>query len=84
MERGVETGFKDKFGRSIHVDDVVQHRLGTFGKASGGPSNKRVILFSGKPQLVDEANTDAKYGGTAINEKLCGYLVVLRCDHIPT
>ena len=84
MERGTETGFRDKNDQAIHVDDIVQYKLGKFGKASGGPRNSRVINFHGKFQLVDEACSDAKYGGRKLDEKTCAYLVVLRCNHMPT
>lgn len=82
MERGRDTGFKDKFGRSIHVDDVLQHRLGKFGKA-GEPRNNRVIEFQGKYQLVSESEANLKYGGASLSNDICDYLVVLRCDHMP-
>ena len=83
MERGQETGFKDKTGRSIHVDDILQHRLGTFGKA-GGPVNSRVIVHGGKFQVVAESDYDVERGGSAITQTLCENIVVLHCSHIPT
>ena len=83
MERGKETGFKDKAGRSIHVDDILQHRLGKFGKSSG-PVNSRVIEFHGKYQQVIEAETDLSRGGNKITEDFCKNATVLHCNHIPT
>lgn len=83
MERGKETGFKDKSGRNIHLDDVLQHRQGKSSDAHGGPRSSRVIIFAGKFQLVPEFQIDTKYGGITITETLCKNLVVLRCDHLP-
>ena len=84
MERGKDTGFKDKSGRSIHVDDIVQHRLGKFGKASGGPTNRRVIEFHGKYQTVSELMFNPNIGGTNLTNDTCKHLIVFRCDHIPS
>ncbi len=84
MNRGTDTGFKDKANRMIHVDDILQHRLGTFGKSSGGPRNSRVIDFHGKFQLVPENQNDTKFGGNDLTSHLCQFLVVLRCNHIPS
>lgn len=83
MERGQETGFKDKTGRNIHVGDILQHRLGKFGKA-GGPVNSRVIVHGGKFQVVAESDLDIERGGMTITQTWCENIVVLRCNHIPT
>jgi len=82
MDQMIDTGFKDKTGRSIHVGDIVQHRLGKFGK-SGGSHNLKVIIFGKKYHLVGESDTDTKYGGTLLVEKLCDNLVILTSDYVP-
>jgi hypothetical protein len=70
------TGFSDKTGRKIHIGDVVQHRLGKFGK-SGGTKNFTVINVGKKYKLVEGSLADSKYGGVVITEKICEYLVVI-------
>ena len=81
MEEDSNTGFKDKSGRSIYVGDIVQHRLGKFGK-SGGTQNFRVMRFGKNYNLVREAQPDEKSGGSVLTEQGCQHIVVLRSDHI--
>lgn len=82
MEKGEDTGFKDKSGRNIHVDDIIQHRLGKFGKKSGGPTNDRVVKLGKKYRLVPESNSDIT-PGVPLVDNLCRYIVVINCRHIP-
>lgn len=82
MEQAIDTGFKDKFGCSIFVGDVVQHRLGKFGK-SGGTRNLRVIKFGKGYDLISESRFDDKYGGVSLTQKVCEFLVVLKSDQLP-
>ncbi len=81
MTELVNTGILDKTGRSIFVDDVVQHRLGKFGK-SGGSKNFKVILYGKKYHLVEESRIDYKYGGMQLTQKLSENLVVIKSSHI--
>lgn len=81
MEKGNDTGFKDKTNRVIHINDIVQYRLGKFGK-SGGTENFKVIQFGNKYKLINEFQVDSKLGGIVMTQVLCKYLVVIRCDHI--
>lgn len=39
----MKTEFNDKSGKPIYTGDIVQWRLGKFGKKSGGPGLFRVI-----------------------------------------
>lgn len=80
MEEVINTGFKDKAGRTVHVNDVLQHRLG-FSK-SGGPKNFKIIKYGKKYHLVNEYSADDKYGGIPLTNTICENSVVLRCDHI--
>lgn len=80
MEKGIATGFTDKNDRIIHVGDILQHRLGKFGK-SGGSKNFKVIVFGKKYHIVDEFVDDAKFGGGILNDAICRKVVVIRCDH---
>lgn len=83
MEEIVDTGFKDKVGRDIYVGDVLQHRLGKFGKSkSGGTKNLKVIQFGRKYHLVDESQNEYRYGGTVLTQKICEHLVVLKSNRI--
>ena len=81
MEELINTGVNDKTGRSIFVGDVVQHRLGKFGK-SGGSKNFKVIMYGKKYHLVEESDIDYKYGGIPLTPKLSGNLVVINSNHI--
>ena len=80
MDTDKFTGFADKTGRKIHVGDIVQHRLGKFGK-SGGTKNFTVIKYGKKYELVEGSVQDNKYGGIALTEKLCEYLVVIDSEY---
>jgi len=82
MESENNTGFKDKTGHALYVDDIVQHRLGNFGK-SGGSSTFKVIRFGKKYNLVAESSNDNKYGGTALTQNICENLVVIKSNHLP-
>lgn len=76
------TGFKDKTGRLIFLGDIVQHRLGKFGK-SVGTKQYQVIKFGKKVHLVDESAVEAKYGGMPLTNTLCEHLVVIDSQHLP-
>ena len=80
MEKGLDTGFKDKSGKNIHVGDTIQHRLGKFGKA-GGPINKRVIKSGKKYYLVLESDHNNKYGGIELSDRICQKSVIIDCRH---
>ncbi len=60
MEKGIDTGFKDKSGKVIHIDDIIQYRLGK----SGG-TKMRVIKVGKKYRLVTDSYYNSLYGGTA-------------------
>lgn len=47
-----KTEFNDRSGKPIYTGDVVQWRLGKFGKKSGGPSLYRVISSKKGPKLA--------------------------------
>ena len=81
MEELINTGATDKTGRSIFVGDIVQHRLGKFGKSSGS-KNFKVILYGKKYHLVEESDIDYKYGGIPLTPKLSGSLVVVNSNRI--
>jgi len=81
MNKPINTGFKDKSGRAIYVGDIVQHRLGKFGK-SGGTQSFKVISFGKKYHLVGESDDDTKYGGRVLAEKTCENLVVIKSDQL--
>jgi hypothetical protein len=81
MENIINTGINDKSGRSIFVDDVVQHRLGKFGK-SGGTKNYKVVVYGKKYHLVDQFETDYQYGGILLTDKIAKYLIVIQSKHI--
>ena len=81
MNEAIDTGFKDKSGRTIYVGDVLQHRLGKFGK-SGGTKNYKVIQFGKKYHVVDESREEYKYGGLALTLQFCESTVVIRSDQI--
>jgi len=82
MEKGEDTGFKDKSGRNIHVDDVIQYRLGKYSKKSGGPTNDRVVKLGKKYRLTPESSSDVM-SGVPFVDSLCRYIVVINCRHIP-
>lgn len=82
MEELIKTNYRDKTGREIHVGDIIQHRLGKFGK-SGGAQNFKVIQFGEKHHLVPESQTDNKYGGTLLTEQLCEHSVVVKSNFLP-
>jgi len=81
MNEPINTGFKDKSSRAIYVGDIVQHRLGKFGK-SGGTQNLKVIGFGKKYHLVGESDDDTKYGGRVLSEKTCENLVVIKSNQL--
>jgi len=81
MNEPINTGFKDKSGRSIYTGDTVQHRLGKFG-TSGGTQNLKVISFGKKYHLVGESENNIKYGGRVLTEKTCENLVVIKSDQL--
>jgi len=80
MEEVIDTGFKDKSGRTIHVNDVLQHRLGS--SKSAGARNFRIFKFGKKYHLANEYRGDIKYGGIRLTNVICEDSVVLRCDHL--
>lgn len=73
----IDTGFKDKTGKAIHIDDIVQHRLGKFGK-SGGATTKRVIKSGKRFVLADVSN--GTYG-SRLSDDITPYLVIIDCPH---
>ena len=73
----IDTGCKDKTGRTIYVGDILQIRLGTFSK-SGGAQTVRVFEYGKKFHVVAESQTDTKYGGTELTHTLCQNLVVIK------
>ena len=81
MSEIVNTEFIDKTGRAIYVGDIVQHRLGKFGK-SGGSHNLRVTVFGKGYHLVDESDSDERFGGMKMTQKICENLVVIKSDHM--
>ena len=81
MNEAIDTGFKDKSGRTIYVGDILQHRLGKFGK-SGGTKNYKVILFGKKYQVVDESREDYKFGGLTLSLQFCENAVVIQSSQI--
>ena len=81
MDVIIDTGFYDKTGKPIHVGDVVQYRLGKFGK-SGGSILKRVEKCGKRFCLVDESLSASQHTGVKINDATCQYLVVIDCRHM--
>lgn len=81
MEETTHTGLMDKTGRHIYVGDIVQYRLGKFGK-SGGSKNLKVIQFGKKYHLVEQSQVENGYGGILLTQKLCENIVVIKSDHI--
>lgn len=80
MDKVINTGFKDKSGRIIYVGDIVQHRLGKFGK-TGGPITLKVISHGNKYRLIDESNTNYDKG-MQLTVQLCDSLVVTGSNYI--
>lgn len=79
MSESIDTGFRDKTGRTIYVGDIVQSRLGAFGK-SGGPKDMKVIVFGKHFHLVSEFETDVKYGGIELKKATAEHLVIIRSE----
>lgn len=82
MEEFIKTNYMDKTGREIRVGDIIQHRLGKFGK-SGGPQNFKVIQFGKRYHLIPDSRTDTKYGGILLTKQLCEHLVVVKSNYLP-
>lgn len=82
MGEGARTNFVDKTGRRIHVGDIVQHRLGKFGKSSG-PQSFKVIQFGKNYHFVPESRADVTYGGILLKKQLCEHSVVVRSEYVP-
>ena len=74
-----DTGLTDKAGKPIHVDDIVEHRLGKFGK-SGGTSRYRVTHLHKPYRLTPEHAMDDN-AGARLTDRAAHYLVVIDCRH---
>lgn len=71
------TDFHDKSNKQIYIGDTLQIRLGKFAKKGGGPMQLKVIRYGKHIQLVDPNDTERKYGGATLTQKLAGYSVII-------
>lgn len=72
------TGLTDKTGKPINVGDVLQISLnGGQNPKHGGPKLKRVIKFGKHFQLVDADLTEAKYGGSKLDDRVAANAVIV-------
>lgn len=75
-----KTEFVDKSGRTIHIGDVIQYRLGVNG-LSGGPQRFRIIRFGKHVHAVAEHETNPNYGGIRLASLPAEYIVVVKTDY---
>lgn len=79
MTEDILTGFTDKNGKPIHIDDTVQFRLNNFGKTkSGGTSQLRVIRASKKKFALVQGNGG---GGFYLRQDSTQYITIIDCPH---
>lgn len=75
------TEFYEKAGRQIHIDDILQLRLGLSSK-HGGASRVRVILFGKNVHYVAADAREYPYGGVRLSKSITEFAVVIDCPHI--